>query len=89
LSHPGKINKVIALSGYINEEIIEENYRNNDFTKLKIFASHGVVDQVIPVSWARKTTPFLDALGIEFIYKEYPIGHGISPQIFADFKNWL
>ena len=89
LSHPGKINKVIALSGYINEEIIEENYRNNDFTKLKIFASHGVVDQVIPVSWARKTTPFLDVLGIEFIYKEYPIGHGISPQIFADFKNWL
>jgi phospholipase/carboxylesterase len=89
LSHPEKISKVIALSGYLNEEIIEENYRNNDFSKLNIFASHGVVDQVIPVTWARKTTPFLDALGIESIYKEYPIGHGISPQIFADFKNWL
>jgi phospholipase/carboxylesterase len=37
---------------------IEENYRNNDFSKLNIFASHGVVDQVIPVTWARKTTPF-------------------------------
>jgi phospholipase/carboxylesterase len=89
LSHPEKISKVIALSGYLNEELIEENYRNNDFSKLNIFASHGVVDQVIPVTWARKTTPFLDALGIESIYKEYPIGHGISPQIFADFKNWL
>jgi phospholipase/carboxylesterase len=30
LSHPEKISKVIALSGYLNEEIIEENYRNND-----------------------------------------------------------
>jgi phospholipase/carboxylesterase len=30
LSHPEKISKVIALSGYLNE-IIEENYRNNDF----------------------------------------------------------
>jgi phospholipase/carboxylesterase len=89
LSHPEKINKVIALSGYINEEILEENYRNNDFSKLSIFASHGVVDQVIPVTWARKTTPFLDTLGIESIYKEYPIGHGISPQIFSDFQNWL
>jgi phospholipase/carboxylesterase len=58
LSHPEKISKVIALSGYLNEEIIEENYRNNDFSKLNIFASHGVVDQVIPVTWARKTTPF-------------------------------
>jgi phospholipase/carboxylesterase len=45
---------VIALSGYLNEELIEENYRNNDF-KTNIFASHGVVDQVIP-TW--KTTPF-------------------------------
>jgi phospholipase/carboxylesterase len=89
LSHPEKINKVIALSGYVNEDIIKENYRNNDLSKLKIFASHGVVDQVIPVTWARKTTPFLDALGIDCIYKEYPIGHGISPQIFTDFKNWL
>ena len=89
LSHPEKINKVIALSGYINDEIFEDNYKNNDLSKLSIFASHGVVDQVIPVSWARKTTPFLDALGIESVYKEYPIGHGISPQIFADFKNWL
>jgi phospholipase/carboxylesterase len=36
LSHPEKISKVIALSGYLNEEIIEENYRNNDFSKLNI-----------------------------------------------------
>ncbi|WP_339919700.1 alpha/beta hydrolase-fold protein [uncultured Flavobacterium sp.] len=89
LSHPEKINKVIALSGYINDEIFEDNYKNNDLSKLSIFASHGVVDQVIPVNWARKTTPFLDALEIKSVYKEYPIGHGISPQIFADFKNWL
>jgi phospholipase/carboxylesterase len=31
----------------------------------------------------------LNTLEIESTYKEYPIGHGISPQIFADFKNWL
>jgi phospholipase/carboxylesterase len=37
--HPEKL-AVIALSGYLNEEIIEENYRNNDF-KTNIFASHG------------------------------------------------
>lgn len=89
LSHPEKIKNVIALSGYISAAICEENYQNNDFSKLKIFASHGVVDQVIPITWARKVKPFLDALAIESIYKEYPIGHGISPQIFADFKNWL
>jgi phospholipase/carboxylesterase len=89
LSHPEKIKNVIALSGYANEDIMEANYKKNDFSQLRIFQSHGTVDQVIPIDWARKTKPFLDKLGIASIYNEYPIGHGISPQIFNDFKNWL
>jgi phospholipase/carboxylesterase len=89
LSHPEKIKNVIALSGYANEDIMEPNYQNNNFSQLRIFQSHGTVDQVIPIDWARKTKPFLDKLDIASVYKEYPIGHGISPQIFNDFKNWL
>jgi phospholipase/carboxylesterase len=89
LSHPEKIKRVIALSGYVSEPILEENYMNNDFSNLSIFASHGTVDQVIPVEWARKTKPFLDNLGIQSIYREYPVGHGVAPQNFYDFKNWL
>ena len=89
LSHPEKVKNVIALSGYISEPIFEENYKNNNFSNLRVFASHGTVDQVIPVEWARKTKPFLDNLGIESTYKEYPVGHGVAPQNFYDFKNWL
>ena len=69
--------------------ILEENYLKNDFTNLKIFPSHGTADQVIPVEWARKTKPFLEKLGINSTYKEYPVGHGVAPQNFYDFKNWL
>lgn len=89
LSYPEKIKNVIALSGYANEDIMESNYQKNNFSQLRIFHSHGTVDQVIPIDWARKTKPFLEKLEIESVYKEYPIGHGISPQIFNDFKNWL
>lgn len=89
LSYPEKVQRVVAVSGYLNLDIATENYANNDFSKLKIFASHGTVDQVIPVDWARKAKPVLDRLGIETIYKEYPIGHGVSPQNFYDFRNWL
>ena len=89
LSHPEKIKNVIALSGYANEEIMEANYENNDFSNLRIFHSHGTVDQVIPVEWARKTSPFLKNLNINATYKEYPVGHGVAPQNFYDFKNWL
>lgn len=89
LSHPDKVQRVVALSGYVSEPILEENYLRNDLSKLKIFHSHGTADQVIPVDWARKTKPFLEKLGINSTYKEYPVGHGVAPQNFYDFKNWL
>jgi phospholipase/carboxylesterase len=89
LSHPEKVQRVVALSGYVSEPILEENYLRNNLSKLKIFHSHGTVDQVIPVEWARKTKPFLEKLGVSSTYKEYPVGHGVAPQNFYDFKNWL
>jgi len=89
LSYPQKVQRVVAMSGYLNTEMASDNFKENELSKLKIFASHGKVDQVIPVEWARKTEPVLAALGISIDYKEYPIGHGVSPQNFYDFKNWL
>ena len=77
------------MSGYLNTEIAVDNYKNNDFSNFKIFASHGTVDQVIPVEWARKSIPVIENLGIHIVYKEYPVGHGVAPKNFFDFKNWL
>lgn len=89
LSYPEKINKVVALSGYFNENILTPNYRSNNFSKLKFFASHGTVDQVIPVEWARKTPTILDNLNVDNQFKEYPVGHGVHPLNFKDFKDFL
>ena len=89
LSYPEKVQKVVAMSGYLNLDIVAEDYLKNTFSNLKIFASHGTVDQVIPVEWARKTPAILENLGIAVTYKEYPVGHGVAPQNFYDFKNWL
>ena len=89
LTYPEKISKVVALSGYFNQEILPEVIDTKAISHLKFFVSHGSVDQVIPVDWARKTKPALENLGLEVEYQEYPIGHGVSPKIFFDFKNWL
>ena len=89
LSYPEKVQKVVAMSGYLNLDIVADDYLKNTLSNLKIFASHGIVDQVIPIAWARKTPAILENLGIAITYKEYPIGHGVAPQNFYDFKNWL
>ena len=89
LTYPEKISKVVALSGYFNQEILPEIIDTKAISHLKFFVSHGSVDQVIPVDWARKAKPALENLGLEVEYQEYPIGHGVSPKNFFDFKNWL
>lgn len=89
LSYPEKIKNVIALSGYINEKILIENYTDKSHDKLKIYASHGQVDQVIPPEWAQRAPSFLSNLGVEHIYEEFPVGHGVAPQNFYSFKKWL
>ena len=89
LSYPEKIKNVIGLSGYINEAILKDNYSDNDFSKVSVYSSHGSVDQVIPADWARKTKPFLEHLNIDCHYSEFPVGHGVSPQNFYEFKQWL
>ena len=89
LNHPEKIKNVIALSGYINEELLEKEYAKNDFSGLSIYASHGNQDQVIPVTWGRKAPVFLKELGIDHSYSEFPVGHGVAPQNFMEFKKWL
>lgn len=89
LSHPEKIKNVIALSGYINEAILVAGYENKDHSKLNIYASHGQVDQVIPLEWAQRAPVFLKELGVAHTFEEFPVGHGVAPQNFYSFREWL
>ncbi len=89
LNYPDKVQHVVALSGYVNQQLLQDGFKENNFNNLDLFVSHGSEDQVIPVIWARKTPDFLNALGIENSYKEYPVGHGVAPQNFYDFQKWV
>lgn len=89
LSYPQKIKNIIALSGYLNQAILKEDYADQDHSHLDFYISHGQVDQVIPVQWAQKAPDFLKNLAISHTYEEYPVGHGVAPQNFYAFKDWL
>lgn len=89
LTYPEKVKNVVALSGYINEDILPESIDTAKVKDIQFYCSHGSVDQVIPVDWARKAPEFLKALGIEAKYSEFPVGHGVAPQNFYEFKTWL
>lgn len=89
LSYPEKVKNVIALSGYINEEILPEDLNRKDYSQLDFYCSHGSADQVIPVEWARNAPKFLEQLNIRHKYSEFPVGHGVAPQNFFELRAWL
>ena len=84
---PNKVQHVVALSGYLNQELLPEKVETKFSTDFYI--SHGSVDQVIPVDWARKAGPFLNSFNLPNEYSEYPVGHGVAPQNFFSFKKWI
>ena len=89
LSYPEKIKNVVALSGYLNMDIIKTNFKSNNLSHLSFYCSHGSVDQVIPVDWARRSQEVLTVLNIEHVYEEFPVGHGVSPNNFYALREWL
>ncbi|ARV08597.1 phospholipase [Winogradskyella sp. PC-19] len=89
LTYPEKVKNIVALSGYVNEAIFPENLNKDNYKHLDFYCSHGSLDQVIPVDWARRSKPFLDNLEIKNTYSEFPVGHGVAPQNFFEFKDWL
>ncbi|WP_347174565.1 alpha/beta hydrolase [Polaribacter uvawellassae] len=88
LNFPNKVNHVIALSGYINTELVPASVSDLNITT-DYYISHGTVDQVLPVDWARKAPIYLNANKLKNVYSEYPVGHGVAPQNFYSFKKWI
>ena len=89
INYPKKFKNIVGLSGYISPEFLENTMQSEDYNHLDFYCSHGSSDQVIPIEWARKTPTILDELGIKHTYSEFPVGHGVAPQNFFEFKDWL
>ena len=89
LMYPEKVKNIIALSGYIDQDLLPDQADVNRYKHLDFYCSHGSEDQVIPVDWARRAQPFLNSLNIKNRYSEFPVGHGVAPQNFYELKEWL
>ncbi len=86
--YPNKVQHVLALSGYINEALLpKEGVPKTIATDY--YTSHGTVDQVLPIALAKKSAVLLEDFELPYVFSEYPVGHGVAPQNFYSFKNWI
>lgn len=85
IAQNSNIKNLIALSGYVDQELISFKKTNN----LSIYISHGKYDEVIPFEESYKTNKLLDDNNIKYEFKEFDQGHGVNSQNLKSFLGWI
>lgn len=87
--YPELVQRYIPLSGYIEPGVIAPDASDSyqDFG-IKALAMHGTQDPVIPIAAGRGVQQFLKERKVDYLYCEYPVGHGISWEGMAQIRQW-
>lgn len=87
-AEPEKVSALVAMSGYILKDIAPQIF-SPALKNLKIMATHGINDQVLPIFLGRSSEAFLKSMQLDHIYKEYLMAHEVNYECFNDIKHWL
>lgn len=85
---PELVGGVMGLSGYLNQEMLEDLSGQPSAVNCALFLAHGTEDGVIPIHKARETHLFYQSLGMAHEYREYAMGHSVSGEEMLDLQNW-
>lgn len=89
LSYPESVKALVAMSGYINKELLPDNMPYERLKHLDILITHGTEDPIIPFEWAKKSADFLEKNKISHRFYGYHAGHGIDSQAFLEIKKFV
>ena len=82
--HSVRIRRIIALSGMVHESVDSSSPPN-----FIAYSSHGINDQVIPISLPRTTILPLSNAHEAITYHEFEDGHNVSQENFTLMLAWL
>ncbi len=89
LTRPDLVAGFGLLSGRILPEIAPKIASQDALASLSGFVSHGLRDNVLPVTWAERSDAWLNELGVAVRTRRYPAGHEITGDMVLDFQGWL
>lgn len=89
LSDPAKVAGVVALSGRLPAPVLDHLAAPAALRDLPVLVTHGTLDPVIPIVFARETRARLEELPLALTYREYEMGHEVSMESLADVRAWL
>lgn len=89
LTAPESVAGFAVLSGRILPELEPKLASKARLANLNGFIGHGEHDSKLPAHWAHRSDKLLSELGVNHLLRLYPIDHGISAEMHADFLKWI
>jgi phospholipase/carboxylesterase len=90
LSNPAKIKGIAPLSGMLYKSVRSKILLNDAAKNLRIFASSGTADKIIPYADSKESTEYLASIGLHPEFHSYEgMGHSISEEVLRDLNAWL
>jgi phospholipase/carboxylesterase len=89
------LNRPVPLAGCANvngrllHKRLAQVQRPDVLAGLPMFCGHGVHNPIVPLRLGQETRDHLQRLGAMMSYREYPIGHEITPEALSDVSAWL
>jgi phospholipase/carboxylesterase len=89
LSNPERLAGLAVLSSWLPKELIPELSIKTEVQSLPTIVQHGSQDQLIEIQRARDSVEQLQALRVPLTYREYDMGHEITPRGLTELSAWL
>jgi phospholipase/carboxylesterase len=88
LRNPGTVPLVMNFSGFLADHP-SVHPTAESVAGARFWWGHGTADPQIPFELARQGRGLLAGAGAELEARDYPMGHGISPDEARDARAWL
>lgn len=85
LTYPKRFASVIALSGYLNENISKLPKPEE---APALYAAHGTLDEVLPFDWGQQSAAQLKQKGFDIQFDQFPVGHTVGQDGFYKLLEW-
>jgi phospholipase/carboxylesterase len=89
LATPRRFAGLVALSSWLPPQMLATMPEADGRDELPTLVQHGSGDEIIAVARARQSLEALRSLRVPATYREYEMGHEISPESLADLSQWL
>jgi phospholipase/carboxylesterase len=89
LSSPERFAGMAVLSSWLPKELIPKLSVKEGVQSLPTMMQHGTRDQLIELQRARDSVEQLRTLRVPLTYREYDMGHEITPRGLTDLSAWL